>query len=312
LQAAGGFSTISISGILGNVANKTMIAGYEAQETIHQHIAAPRSHTDFKVWTRYRLDSTGAFKKVGADGELQHVGMDEASFTNQLDTFGALIALTRQMMINDDLDAFQQIPSFIGRMAAVKREEEFFVLLLSNPSNFFHADNGNLLTGAGSVLGIPSLSDAKELFRNQVDSNGKPILSSPRILLTPTTLETEGDDLMQETIIRVGLDTSDAKQTLRNPHAGTLSQRTSPYLNNTSITDSNGEAITGQSDTAWYLFADPAVRAAIGMASLNGRRLPTIESDETDFNTLGMQWRGYDDFGVGMEDPVAAVKSNGA
>lgn len=312
LQAATGFSTISLSGILGNVANKALIASYEAQETTWQFFCAVRSHSDFKVWSRYRLDSTGAFKKVGPDGELKHVGLAEGSFTNQLDTHGAIIALTRQMRINDDLDAFTQIPVLVGRMSAVKVEEEVYVLLLSNPSAFFSAGNGNLLTGAGSALSITSLSDAKELFRNQVDSNGKPILTNPRLLLVPTTLEVEADDLVTQTQMQVGLDTTDAPRVLRNPHAGTLSERTSPYLNNTSITNSEGKAITGQSNTAWYVLADPNVRAAIAVATLNGQRLPTIESDESDFTTLGMQWRGYHDFGVGMEDPVAAVKSNGA
>ena len=86
----------------------------------------------------------------------------------------------------------------------------------------------------------------------------------------------------------------------------------SPYLNNTAIRDQDGKAITGQSDTGWYLFADPMVRAAIGVAFLNGQRLPTIESSETEFQTLGMQWRGYLDFGVAFEDPTAAEKNAGA
>jgi hypothetical protein len=52
--------------------------------------------------------------------------------------------------------------------------------------------------------------------------------------------------------------------------------------------------------------------AAIEIAYLRGRRQPTIESGESDFNTLGMQWRGYFDFGVAMQDSRAAVKSKGA
>jgi len=51
--------------------------------------------------------------------------------------------------------------------------------------------------------------------------------------------------------------------------------------------------------------------AALEIAYLRGRRVPVIESGETDFNTLGMQWRGYFDFGVAMQDHRAAVKSKG-
>ncbi len=47
------------------------------------------------------------------------------------------------------------------------------------------------------------------------------------------------------------------------------------------------------------------------MAFLNGQRMPTVESAESSFTTLGMQWRAYHDFGVGMEDYVAALFSTG-
>ncbi|HID74474.1 MAG TPA: hypothetical protein EYP56_00580 [Planctomycetaceae bacterium] len=311
LRASSGFSTMSLSGILSNVANKAMIAAYEAIETVHSAIAAYRSHSDFKVYTRYRLDARGAFQKVGPDGELKHVGLSEASYTNQLDTWGAIIALTRQMMINDDLGAFLEIPKFLGRMSAIAVEEEVFKLLLSNPNNFFSAGNNNLLTGAGSALSIDALGDAEKLFINQVDSNGKPILVTPRVLLVGAPLKTLADDLWNETQVMVTT-TADKRRFATNPHKGKYRPFVSPYLNNTAITDRNGEQISGQSDTQWYLFADANIRAAMAVATLNGRRIPTIESDDASFDVLGMQWRAYHDFGVGMEDPVAAVKSAGA
>lgn len=37
-----------------------------------------------------------------------------------------------------------------------------------------------------------------------------------------------------------------------------------------------------------------------------------IESEETAFNTLGMQWRGYFDFGVALQEKRAGIKCKGA
>src|SRR6185369_6333962 len=105
-----------------------------------------------KVYTRYRLDASGALRKVGPDGELKHVTLNEASFTNQLDTYGAIIALTRQIRINDDLGAFLQLPQMFCRMARLAPEEAFFTLQLANTGSFFAAGNNNLITGAGGVL----------------------------------------------------------------------------------------------------------------------------------------------------------------
>ena len=314
INAAGGanFSTLSLSGILSNVANKALIAAYEAVEVVWPSICAVRSHNDFKTHTRYRLDAEGSFKKIGKDGELKQASLSDDSYTNQLGTYGTILALTRQDMINDDLGSFLQIPQMLGRMAAVRIEEAVMVLLLSlQGSGFFASGNGNLMTGGSSALSIDALTTARQKFRDQVDVNGKPILVSPQILLVGTALEELANNLFSEDKVDVTT-TANSRKFANNPHRGLFRPFVSPYLNNTNITDQDGAALSNQSATQWFLFANPMVRAALCVAFLNGRRTPTIESAETKFDTLGMQWRAYSDFGVGSEETVAAVKSAGA
>lgn len=307
---AGGFSTLATTNILENVANKTLIASYTAVETVWQFICARRSYSDFKVQSRYRLDSAGAFKKVAADGEIKHISLTDAKYTNQLNTYGAMVALTRQDMINDDLDAFLQLPRMLGRLGALRVEELVFVTLLSNPAGFFAAGNNNLMTGGASALSIASITTARQKFRDQV-SDGKPLLVSPQVLLVPTGLEETANNLFTESQVDVTT-TTDVRQFANNPHRGLFRPYVSPYINNTNILNQDGAAISGQSATQWYLFSDPNNRAAMNIGFLNGQSMPTIDSAETDFATLGMQWRTYFDFGVGMEETVAAVKSAGA
>jgi phage major head subunit gpT-like protein len=215
--SGGGFSTISLSGILSNVANKALLEAYTAVASIATRICAQTDVNDFKQVTRYRLTGQGTFEKVGPDGELKHAQVTEESFTNQIDTYGKIIALTRQMMINDDLGAFLQIPRILGRQSALAVESAVFTLLLSNPSSFFSAGNKNLVTGAGSALQITALTAAEQLFADQVDKDGKPILLTPAILLVPTALKVVAQQLMTET--RVNETTSTAKPA-NNPHAG--------------------------------------------------------------------------------------------
>ena len=311
--ASQGFTTVSLSGVLGNVANKVLIASYEAQATTWPVIAAVRSYGDFKPVFSYRLDMTGAFKKVGPDGELKHVGMQETGYSNQLATYGALVALTRQMQINDDLGAFLAIPSGLGRMCAIRVEEGVYVTLLANVGSFFHANNKNLNTGAGSALSLDGLTASETAFMNQVDVNGKPILNVPDRILVPTTLGVLGNNLYKQTSIATdNVATGNALAYYENPHAGKYRPTVTPYLNNTAIRDQDGAALSGQSATAWYQFVDPAVRAALVVGFLNGQQTPTIQDAETDFATLGHQWRAFHDFGVGMEDPTAVQKNAGA
>jgi hypothetical protein len=45
---------------------------------------------------------------------------------------------------------------------------------------------------------------------------------------------------------------------------------------------------------------------------LNGVQTPTVESAAADFDQLGVQFRGYHDFGVDLAEYLAGVKSKGA
>jgi hypothetical protein len=302
IRASSGFTTISLSGILSNVANKTMLAAYTAVESVVAMFSAETDVSDFKEVTRYRLTGTGVFEKVGPDGELKHAGLSEQAYTNKVETFGKMFALNRQMMINDDLGAFLQIPRIIGRMSALKREEAVFELLLANPAAFFSVGNKNFISGAATNLSIDSLTQAEQAFLDQTDTDGKPILLSPSVLLVPSALKVTAQVLMTETRINETT-TTDKGKPAANPHAGKWKPVASPYL--------NAQGLAGGSAKAWYLFANPADVAAIEIAYLRGKRTPTIESGDTDFNQLGMQWRGYFDFGVAMQDSRAAVKSKG-
>jgi len=303
IQAGYGFSTISLSGILSNVANKAMLAAYEAVDSVVAQFCSETDVNDFKEVTRYRLTGNGVFEKVGPDGELKHATLTEEVYRNRVETFGGMIALTRKMIVDDDLGAFLQIPQIIGRKSALKREEAVFELLLSNPSSFFSTAHRNYISGADTALSIAALTVAEQKFLDQVDADGKPILLSPAVLLVPTSLKVVAQQLMTET--RVNETTAQGKPSpASNPHVGKWRPVASPYL--------NAQGLAGSSATAWYLFANPADVAAIEIAYLRGRRTPTIESGETSFNTLGMQWRGYFDFGVAMQDYRAALLSKGA
>jgi hypothetical protein len=304
IQASGnGFSTISLSGILSAVAGKALLESFNAVDAVGPRICGARDVNDFKQVSSYRMTGAGVFDKVGPAGELKSTLLTDATYTNQVETYGKVISLTRQMIINDDLGAFLQIPRILGRQSALALETAIFTLLLSNPSNFFGSGNKNNQSGAGTALQISSLTTAEQLFLDQVDADGKPILLSPAYLLVPTSLKVTAQQLMTETRVNETT-TANVPKPANNPHAGKWEPLASPFL--------NSQALVGQSSTAWYLFANPADVAALEVAYLRGQRVPTIESGQTDFDTLGMKWRGYFDFGVAVQDPRGAVRSVGA
>lgn len=298
LQAA--FSTLTIPGILSNTANKYLLESYMAVEQVWRKIAKIRPVKDFKTVTGYRMTGALKFEKVGPTGELKHGTLGEQSFTNKAETHGKMLTVTRTDIINDDLGAFVALLKMLGRGAILQLNSVFWGIFLNNAA-FFVADHNNYQTGAGSALGINGLTAAELLFKNQKDANNNPLGVTPKILLVPNALSALARQLMASVELRDT--TSSTKYGTANPHAGNFQVENSSYLSDS--------ALTGYSSTGWYLLADPNDVATIEIAFLNGQDSPTIESAEADFNVLGVQFRGYFDFGVALQDYRGGVKMRG-
>jgi len=298
LQAA--FSTIDIGGILSNVANKFLLEGFFSVERTWRNITAVRNVGDFKTVTSYRLVGKDQYEKVAPGGELKHGTLGEQAYTNKADTYGLLLSIDRRDIINDDLGAITTVPRKLGRGSGLKINDVFWSTFMNNAA-FFAAGNNNYLTGADTTLSIDGLTKAEVAFLNQTDPDGKPIGIMPQVILVPTALSAMGTMLFKSLEIRDT--TASTKYPVANPHAGKFRVEVSRYLSNTQY--------TGFSDKAWYLLADPTDLPVIEVAFLNGQESPTIETAEADFQVLGVQMRGYHDFGVALQEPRGGIKSKG-
>lgn len=298
------FDATSLPGILSNTANKVLLAGYESVEDVWQKCFKKGAVSDFKKHTRYRLFDKMGFQKVGPGGELKHGELSEQEFSNQAETWGIMFSLTRQMIINDDLGALYDIPYRIGIGAADAVSDAIWSLVLSNPVSggnaFFSIANNSLLTNG--ELTIAGLSAAKKVFYKKTAPNGKPINVRPKYLLVPPELEDKANILTTAEMVNETT-TTDVPSPNKNPHRGAYEILVCPYLSNPSY--------TGASEKDYYLIADPNRIPAFEIAFLGGKDTPTVEQAEADFNTLGVQFRGYLDFGVKEQDFRGILKVQG-
>ncbi|MCD0462314.1 Mu-like prophage major head subunit gpT family protein [Roseiconus lacunae] len=303
-----GFSSMSLPSIMENVMNKTLLAAYQNTPIAAFDLCSVGTVSDFKEVSRYRLLGTGGFEQVAPDGELKHGKLSDQKFTNKADTYGQILTLTRHDIINDDLNAFMDIPRQMGRSGAESIDDLFFTLLLKN-SGFFSSANANFLQGPESKFGPDSLTVAKTTFRKQKEGPGgkpkdqKPINIRPEYLVVPVELETEAELLMGSAQLMIDAQGSPTKIPVDNPHRNKYRVISTPHLSDSYY--------QGASSTAWYLFANPRVLPAFEIVFLNGRRTPVIERVEMPPNTLGMGFRSYIDFGVNSQDHRAAVKIAG-
>lgn len=295
---AGGFSTISISTILSNVANKFLRAGWDSVDMTPMRVAAIRAVNDFKTITTTSLIADVEFEKVGSDGELKHGTLSELTYSNKADTYGRMLAITRTDYVNDDLGAITSVPMKLGRGGGLKLNNIFWTAFLNN-SSFFTSERKNVNEGVAD-MSIGGLTATETIFMDQTDPNGDPLGLEAAIILVPTPLKTPANRLMRSEKVVTGANETNGEI---NPFSGRFRVESSPYMSNANY--------TGYSAAAWYMLADPAVLPVIEIVALNGRVEPVVESADAEFNTLGVQMRGYCDIGVAMQEYRAGVRADG-
>ena len=287
------FSNISLPGILSNAINKRIKAGWDYAEDSWRMIAEIVSVSDYKSFSTYALNAKGEYEEIPNGGTIPSGELAETSYTNQLKRYGLMFSIDEMDIINDDMGAINQRAFQFGRKASLKLNKVFWTLF-QNDSNFFKAENNNIVASAGA-LDASSLAKLVKAFRKQTDSNGDILGYEPRILLVPAALEVEALKLYDDAEIR---DTTANKQYLTgNPWRGKFAPVASAYL---------------ESDDDYYLLADPNIAATIQVAFLNGQQAPVVESNPTSFDTFGISYRGKFSFGVAFADPKAGIKGDKA
>ncbi|QND42889.1 hypothetical protein HB770_19960 [Rhizobium leguminosarum bv. viciae] len=202
VQRSGGglHSTSDFPGILSNVANTTLRAAYTAAPQTFRPLIRETSVPDFKPVTRAQLGEAPALNKVNEHGEFKRGTLTEGKESYRIATYGKIVGITRQVIINDDLDAFARLPAAFGVQAAQLESDLVWAQILANPVMgdgvaLFHAAHGNIMT-AGAI-GLTSMSNGRTLFSQQTGLDGRTIIGlSPSYLIVPVALQTVAEQFI--------------------------------------------------------------------------------------------------------------------
>lgn len=286
---AAAWATHSIGGILSSTVNKFLLAGFNGVESSWRSISSVRSVNDFKSVTSYRLNGSMKFQPVANGGEIKNAGLSDESRTIAASSWAVMSSITRTDLVNDDLSALTAVPQRIGRGGALALCDEFWKVF-QDDSAFFTTARGNKKTTAGA-LSLSNLKAIATMFRKLKDPDGNPVAVEPRVLLVPSDIELSAAEIMGSSLLVGG--SSAAPD--RNVLAGRYQVVSTSYLS---------------SAEDYYLLASPADMPVMEVAFLNGVQSPIVETAEADFNTLGVQMRGYFDFGVAKAEYLAGVKAD--
>lgn len=288
-------STSDFGNILLDVANKSLLQGWEESEETFEAWTKKGQLSDFKTAHRVGMGGFPSLRKVREGAEYKYVTTADNSETIALATYGEIFSITRQAIINDDLNQLTDVPMKMGRAAKATIGDLVYAVLTGNPKlsdgkTLFSSDHKNLATG---TIDVTTLDAARQLMRVQKEpTTGRTLNIRPAFLLVPTALET----VANQTIKSASVKGADVNAGIINPIQNFATVIGEPRLDDNSA-------------KAWYLAAAQGMDT-IEVAYLNGVELPYIDQQEG-FNTDGIATKVRIDAGVAPLDYRGLVKSSG-
>lgn len=292
-RAAGYHTTGDFPLVLANIGNITLREAYRQTPRTFTGWARRATLSDFRPTTRVQISNAPQLEKVPEGAEFKYGTFGEASTQYALATYGKIIALSRQMLINDDLGAFTRVANSFGARAAQLEGDLVYAILLQNPNMsdgtaLFHANHGNL--GTSAVIDEDSMIEAYEAYAAQTDIDGTSIDVMPQfIIVPPGQRAVEARKLLTAT---TPVSTDDV-----NTFAGRL-------------TVVEERRLMG-SPAPWFLAASPALIDTVEYAYLDGQDGVFTET-RNGFEVDGVEIKARLDFAASAIDWRGLFKNAGA
>lgn len=285
-------STSDFGSILLSVAEKSLLKGWEQAPETFELWTQKGQLGNFKPSERVGLNGFETLNEIPEGAEYKYITTDDhKTMPIALATYGGIFSISRQAIINDDLDVLSVIPQIMGRAAKRTIGDLVYAVLTKNAKMsdgvpLFHASHKNLLPGS---LSVDSLSRGRKAMRTQEDKKGNTLNIPPAHLLVPAELETKGTTVLKSTSIEGATNSG-----IHNPMNGLLNLVTEPRLDKL---DTN----------AYYLMANDQT---IEVAYLDGVDTPYIEQQQG-FTVDGVATKVRIDAGVAPTDHRAMLKFTG-
>ena len=269
--------------ILANVAKKSLQSAYSLAPSTWEQWCRATETSDFKTMYINALSEAPDLLTKLPGGAYKMATFSEYRESYAIGTYGREFAMTREMVINDDLGAFNRIARSFGQSAKRKINELPYAILAANGNMadgnaLFDATHHKNYASSAGALSVTTLGTAFASFRKQTDASGAQVLNIvPKYLIIPPELEVVARQLLNS-----AMDPVLTNSAAVNPFAGRLQ-----IIVDAELTDAND----------WYLAADPNQVDTIEVCFLSGARGPVLDSME-DWATDAIRYKVRIDVGA--------------
>ena len=283
-------STSDFPNVLANVTRATLRAGYTEAGQTFKRWQRRATVQDFRQVSRLQMGAAPNFLLVPEGGEFKMGTIGDGKEVYALATYGRRFAITRQTLINDDVDAFTRIPTLMGAAAARFESDAAYAPLIANPNMadgvpLFHANHGNL-AAAGAGITEASINESEVRMGAQTGLSGEILNVEPRFLIVARK-----DSLPARKLLTAVQATATSGV---NVHANAFELVVESRLNRAA------------GATPWFMAADPNQIDTIEYAYLEGDDGVFLDEREgfevdgieykarLDFAVKAIDWRGLD------------------
>lgn len=287
----GAMGTSDFANALSNAAAKRVRSAYEAAPQTFGPIVSRGTLPDFKETSIIGLGDAPALLLVKENAEFTYGAISDTGMTYRLQTYGRIIAITRQAIVNDDKQLFGRIPTMFGRKAADLESDLVWGILTGNPvmadgTALFHANHANL-AGSGGAINVTTVGAAEQAMLTQTNPDGNLVPVRAAYLIVGPAKAVEARQFLSAITATKSADV--------NPFPGTLQLIVEPR-------------ITGNQ---WFLAADPAAFDTIELSHLDGQEALYTET-QVGFDVDGVKTKARLDVGAAAIDWRGFYKNPGA
>jgi hypothetical protein len=310
--------------LVGDVLDRMLLQRFmEVPQVWRQYISVGRPLRDFRTARMIETNGgDGQWDEITEEEGLTYTSITESGHTISPALFGKAVRLSWRLIMNDDLDAFSEIPAILGR-GGRRTINKFATGLLFDANGvdatFFTTGIGNRLS-SNPDLAIDSLGTAIQTLAGFTDSEGEPILVEGLRLVHGPGLRVTVQNLFNQLSVDVTAVGGVSGQTVRvnNWIVQGLTAVEDPYI--PIIATTNGA-------TAWALVANPASgRPAAQVRFLAGFEQPALyqkapntmrvggglDEGVGDFQSMATEYKGLIAYGGTTIENLSAVGSNGS
>jgi len=271
-------STSDFANLLGSSAEKMLSTGYE--EAPETYAAWTRNVTmnNFRAHSFTNMSMFGDLAQIREGDEYTYGTFSDRVNTATLSTYGKGFSITRRAIIDDDLNAFSDIPRRMGRAAARQVGDLVYAVLTNDTklteqagATLFNTTDGNLAASA-TVIDTANMGIARKSLRTMTDPSGATLNIQPAYLLVPAAIETVAQVFLR-TAAAPGVATNDV-----NVFQNSMQLVVEPRLDADDV-------------NAWYVLAQPGGEVdTVVVGWLDGRQEPFLEA-ENGFDVDGIKYK---------------------